>query len=648
MDPISTAPITNKPLLPTEVPPDARSAAASTISSDLKFVAPASFDVVWEGDPGWKGRERLPELDAHYWLCDRASPEYERFKADFREAVKVRLDMDNPENRRDGLASLLRSCPQQFRGFPADEYLQLMDDHCPDRKEDALNSMVMFSSIIGSDEKLAIRQLIQRDLVSALGDKDERDATSESTGDPKNSLGKLLDQLGEIDGGPLTQFVLDLLRDIRDLDEKYRLAALRKYCEIVPERIQQISQSELQELPIDLALNDADTSGALKCLGEATGYVFLPLGIFADWEELAILRPDVPEDQKKRIHFANQLRQKIDKIADDGRDANFVLREVVLKLARLDEDTQWAGSKLLQEFFRDDLSRMVEALGPDMFHGSIKNYCEGAKSEFGNVSAEAVGRSKGNDRFDLLESLKASARARLKDPSAWSRDRESYRWEIRSHVSSLFDDKTRGQKRVAATDVLSHFGDWGMALEKIFAVIDLSAIFSERYGESLGDVVGTRGCKEWISENFKQGSVAYSAAMRELGIDEWALEESGLPDNVGEAFIIPHNKSRMFEWAVNFLMSICNTGMNGSGRAFEMPPSFTNLSWQDRADAMQVTVNWTMQPLNNDTLKKLKAMAASVDLRDLMVNTVTKRKFAEVWDEHLRSYMQARRMVRSN
>ncbi|WP_245725451.1 hypothetical protein [Pandoraea oxalativorans] len=409
MESISNSPVVNKPLSPAEIPPDARLDTAPTIPSDLRFAAPASLEVVWEGETGWKGRGRLPELVARYWLYAKGSPEYARFKADFREAVKVRLDIDNSANARDGLESLLRSCPQQFRGFPANEYLELFTCHCPDGEKDEINGLMAFSGITGSDSKSEMRRVIGRILVSALGAQDERNTRAVPASDLKHSLSQCLEHVGKIDSDSSRQFVLDLLGDIRDVDEKHRLNALRKYCEIIPERIKQIPQSELQELPAILALNDADTSGALKCLGVTTGHVFLPQGIFADWKEVASLRPDVPGDQKKRTDFANQLRQKIDKIVDDGRDANFVMREVVLRLGRLDEDTQAAGAKLLREFFKKDLSRMAAALGGNnLVHRAIawrdltsfrtldgRNLPSGVRGDAGSQAAGVAGRLAG-------------------------------------------------------------------------------------------------------------------------------------------------------------------------------------------------------------------------------------------------------------
>ncbi len=636
MESISSDLDPNKTLLAAEIVnerADGHSATAQTIPSDLTLAAPAPPDVA-------KGES--PELVSRYWMYDKSSSEYEGLKADFQRALKLSGNAADKNEVRDGL-ELMRSSPALFRGFPAGDYHELLRKSC-DRGESRLSRLMEFSAITGSDSQWPMRREIFYELDYSLRYEDRPEMREILARDLKRSLDECFRTMRGVDEDSLRKFVFGLLTDIIEIRRHQRLNALMKYCEIIPDKIKEIPQSDLQELPEILALNGADASEAIKCLGKATGYVFLPHGILVGWKEIPSLNPDIPEDQRKRTDFADELRQRIDKIVGDGRDANLVLREVVLKLAHMDEETQSAGVKLLCEFFKNDLSSMFAASGDRKSLGIIASYCDKARSEFDEISEEINDRLRSNGQMGLQESFKDSVQERVRDYSNWSRNRDRYLREIGFDLRSLLYGKSDDEKRAAGIDVLLGFSEWADGYEKLLCLQDFARILSADHRGTIVDIVGENAAKEWLLGNFPVSNRDFEFARMQLGLDE----KETAPEEVGEEFVIPYNPSERVKWAERELMSICNRGMNGSGTAFQMHSSFNNMSWQDRADAMQLTVNWTMQPLNSDTLKKLKAMAASVDLRGLMANTVTKRKFAEVKDENLRSYMQQRNMVRSN
>ncbi|VVD82972.1 hypothetical protein PAQ31011_01207 [Pandoraea aquatica] len=649
MDAISTGLAVNKTQLPVELPEDRsgnRSDSEATITSDLTLAAPASLAVSRDGETEWRGDTTFPEVLPPYWMCDKASGEYESLRADFQAAVKLVVNAEAKNNEGDGL-QFMRSSPAQFRGFPADDYHKLLRKSCG-RGEERLGRLMEFSVITGSDSQREMRWEIIEELYNAI-DYDDRPSMKEMLDRRiKNSINSCLEHLGQDSADSSNKFILDLLGDVSTFRPRYRLIALIRLCEIIPEKIKQIPKSDLEDLPATLALNEADTSGALKCLGETTGYVFLPHGIFADWEEIASLNPDVQGDQRVRTYFADQLRHRVDKIVDDGRDANLVMREIVLRLARLDEDTQSAGAKLLREFFKSDLSSMFAASGGKKALGIIGNYCDRAKLEFTDFSKEIAARLKGGKQLKLQESFKESAQARIRNNREWNHNRDYYYWSIGSDLQRVLINKEGAEKRAAVMDILDGFDEWADGRGKYFALQDFSAIMSDYYRVTITDIIGKDAANAWLSENYAVSDREFAFAREHLGLDK--VETT--PEEAGEEFIVPYNSSERMKWAERNLLSICGMYMNGSGTAFDMPPSFNNLSWQDRADAMQLTVNWAMRPLNNDTFKKLRAMAASDDLRGLMANTVTKRKFAEVKDfvgaDSLSEFMKKHRMVRSN
>jgi len=575
-------------------------------------------------------------------MHSEAGGEYPSLRANFRAAVKFAANAEDKGNKGDGL-QFMRNSPAQFRGFPADDYHKLLRKSC-DSSEGRLGRLREFSDITGSDSQREMRWEILMELYHAI-DYEGRPYMKEILdANIKESINQSIEYMDRSNADSSRQFVLDLLVDVGTLRSRYRLSALIRLCEIIPEKIKQISQSDLQDLPAILTLGEAETSSAFKCLGETTGYVFLPHGIFADWQELASLKLDVPADQKKRADFADQLRQRIDKIVGDGRDANLVMKEIVLRLAPLDEDTQSAGAKLLCEFFKDELSSMFAATGGRRSLSIIGSYCDSAKLEFADFSKEINERLRASGQLSLQENFKESTKLRIRDRREWIRNRDEYYWNIHSNLVRIFNRTEGAEKCAAVMDVLYGFDEWADGYEKLLSLLDFAAILSRYFRVTIVDIVGEEAARAWLSENYAVSDREFASAEEALGLDKKVTA----PEEVGEEFNIPHNSSANMKWAERQLLSICGTYMNGSGTAFDMPPSFNNLSWQDRADAMQLVVNWAMKPLNGDTLKKFKAMAASGDLRGLMANTVTKRKFAEVKDENLRSYMQQRNMVRSN
>ncbi|MFK0377008.1 hypothetical protein [Pandoraea sp. NPDC090278] len=647
MESISPGSVVNNTQLPVERPVAAsgnRLDAAPTIASDLVL---ASRAVQSEDETEWRGHKEFPAALPPYWMHNQAGGEYESLRAGFRAAVRLAANTEEKNNKGDGL-QFMRNSPGQFRGFPADDYHKLLRKSC-DSWEGRLGKLMQFSDITGSDSQRGMRWEILMELDNYIEYDEDRPYRKEMQDRRiKIAIDRCLEHLDQSNADSSRQFVLDLLSDVSILRLRYRLSALTRLCEIIPEKIKQISQSDLQELPAILTLSEAETSSALKCLGETTGYVFLPHGIFADWQELASLKLDVPADQRRRTDFADQLRQRIDKIVDDGRDANLVMREIVLRLARLDEDTQSAGAKLLCEFFKDELSSMFAATGGRRSLAIIGSYCDSAKLEFADFSREINGRLRATGQLNLQENFKESAKSRIKNYRNWIRNQYEYYDNINFALRRVLFGKEGAEKCAAVMDVLYGFDEWADSHEKFLSLQDFATVMSDYRRETIAGIVGEEAARAWLSENYSVSDKEFALATELLGLDTIKT----VPNKVDEEFIIPHNSSDQMKWAERQLLSICGFGMNGSGAAFEMPPSFNNLSWQDRADAMQLTVNWAMKPLNNDTYKKLRAMAASLDLQGLMANTVTKRKFAEVrdfpGDESVRVIMQKYNMVRSN
>ncbi|VVE84176.1 hypothetical protein [Pandoraea sputorum] len=550
--------------------------------------------------------------------------------------ILLNVDSENLKNKLDGLNYMLEIFPAEFKGFPPSKYHPLLVKSYSDWKT-RLDGLALFSSATETDSSAAMREEIQNELLKIARDSGE--VPLDSRRELKLAIARCINHVERNGEQGASKFIKDLLFGICTIPSERKLLALREYCAMFPSQVKEIDKNDLCKLIARIALPEADISEGLKCLGETSGYIFLPDEFFEPWKAAAKVDPDSRDGRRMRFEFSEAAEVSIDKIVRDGRDVDEIFREFLFGLNRIDEPYRLNAASLICSEFKNKLSRMFQKFGSSEFVEFInqcfpQNEIDAAFAEFNKIQNFHQTRSP-LSRF--LTELREIAQIRWDDGRLWRNEQDIFERKIREGIRVCFNDNSV-DAHDTALNILYGITDFDMKLR----YTALGLVVSQK--PDLAGLIGSSGVYQWVRDTFTGDLEPLRDDALERLLDAESDEESPVTEEKKEvqADLEPKSMSSQASWALRSLQSICRNDLRGE---FQMPAAFKHLSDKDKNDAVQSAVNWAISDLNDQSLRWVQPLARSSDIRGYMRNTIAYTTYTQA-PENLKRFAMRHGMVR--
>ncbi|MFK0377003.1 hypothetical protein [Pandoraea sp. NPDC090278] len=503
-----------------------------------------------------------------------------------------RIDEKKLNGKLDGLEYMVESFGAEFKEFPPEEYRSLLL-RVYEGWETRLDGLVYFSSKSKCDARPVMLDEISIALKAAL----EGDEHSTREGDLRfrKSLEKFLEYCR---GRGVTweqEFFDDVFFGIKRISEEYRLTALMKYCDIAPENIKKIPQSRLHDFVCGTFSDAERISEAFRCLGEATGCIFLPDDLYVTWQKAAAADPTTKEGRIASAEFVRNVEGRVSKIVDiDGRKINDVYREIILGLSRIDDDLRLNSIKLICRYFSENLSDMFSEFGPsrvcDLIYEIIpKHSVDDAMSEFSKVNG-----------FDQYARLVGEFVERLRKVSSeFNGDEYYFDYRLRRRIENIVDDLlvvssgrefTVGRRMIYALNM----GSDELNYEVLRLIVD--------HIPGLREDIQLDEIRRWVGETFK------IERYKDRVLDLFT------PPPRDDEIKIERVKQEMWEASRISMRRV---------RTIEIPNSFFSLTETEKQKVVKLTVDWIFSPVNSDTSLWLYRFSSNRSIQSYLMGTVS-------------------------
>ncbi|MCE4061319.1 hypothetical protein LXM60_14005 [Pandoraea sputorum] len=557
-------------------------------------------------------------------------------RVDLIREILLNVDARNLDNKLDGLNYMLESFPSEFKGFSPSKYHPLLVKLYPDCRI-RLDGLALFSSATETDSSAAMREEIQNELLKIARDTGEIPLNSRK--EFQRAIERCLDHVERNGEQGETKFIEDLLFGICTIPPERKLLALREYCAMFPSQVKEIDKNDLCKLIARISLREADMSEGLKCLGETSGYIFLPDDFFEPWQAAASVDPDSREGRRMRFEFSERTEDRISKIVHDGRDVDEVFREFLFGLNRIDAPYRLNAAALICSEFKTNLSRVFLKFGSLEFVEFInqcfpKNEIDAAFVEFKKIQ---YFHQTNLPLARFLTELREISQIHRDDDLRWWKEQDVLVRRIMEGITACFDDNSVDANDTALS-ILYGITDFDMNLRPV--ALDL--VVSQK--PELGRMIDTRDLYKWVQETFTGNLERFRDDALDRLLDAEADEESPTiePKKEVQDDLAPKSMSSSANWALRFLQDICRS--NGR-QEFQMPAQFKRLSDRDKKDAVQAAVNWAIMDMDENSYRWVRPMSLSSDIRPYMRNTIAYTTYTRA-AANLKTFVTKHNMVR--
>lgn len=406
-----------------------------------------------------------------------------------------------------------------------------------------------------------------------------------------------------------------------------------------PDQIKDIDKRDLCRLIATISLGGSEISEALKCLGETSGYIFLPDVFFLLWQAAAGADPDSLEGRRRRFAFSEVVADGIEKIVRDGRDRDEVFRELLFGLTRINEPERLNAVRLICAEFKYDLSQVflkfrsaevIEFIEQCIPRGEVKSALE----EFNSI--------KNFDKNQILVRRFLSGLGEVlnlwqEDVRRWRREQDFHAMNIEKTIKACFEDSSVDARGMALSIL---YGIKQFDEEKISFAISLIV----RQKPEIGKVIGREEAEKWAREVFG-GNLEGDRedALTLLGFS--SIDDGypvGQPKKEVQADLEPTSLSPRAKWALDELKEICRRKVR---IPFAMHGAFIEMDEEDKWKSVQSAVNWAISDMDQDSYYWLRPLGNSSDITRYLANTILHTTYARA-DANLKYFMNLHKMVR--